>query len=181
MLKRNRLFCNKIWQSMRFLYLMLERLPIKMNETRCIDEVTSKENSADLLLINQWILNRLSAMVQRTNQGLTNYDLHHSTASLYDFFYSNICDVYLEGIKPLKGKDQQESTFVLAKCFEVYLRCLSPFMPFLSEELYQRFHAKLTSHLITCPRAESVLIARYPINSEVKCSVILPYFYTICC
>ena len=167
MLKRNRLFCNKIWQSMRFLYLMLERLPNKSDGSRCIDVVTSKENSANLLLINQWILSRLSAMVQRTNQGFTNYDLHHSTASLYDFFYGNLCDVYLEGIKPLTGKEQQESIFVLAKCFEIYLRSLSPFMPFLAEELYQQFHAKLASHVITCPRAESVLIARYPTNYEV--------------
>ena len=65
------------------------------------------------------------------------------------------------------GKEQQESIFVLAKCFEIYLRSLSPFMPFLAEELYQQFHAKLASHVITCPRAESVLIARYPTNYEV--------------
>lgn len=152
---------------MRFLYLMLDRLPNNSNDSQCIDVFTSKEHSKNLLLINQWILSRLSAMVQRTNRGLKNYDLHHSTASLYDFFYGNLCDVYLEVIKPLTGKDQQESTFVLAKCFEIYLRCLSPFMPFLAEELYQRFHAKLASHLITCPRAESVLVARYPIDEEV--------------
>ena len=163
-LKRNRLFCNKIWQSFRFLFLLLERLP---KSEICLDLMKLEEKVPDLLLINQWIMSRLCSMVLRTNRGLTSYDLHHSTTSLYEFLYGNLCDVYLEGVKPLSGKDLLESTLVLVKCLEISLRCLTPFMPFLSEELYQRLHFKIASCGIELPRAESVLVAHYPTEDEV--------------
>ena len=164
-LKRNRLFCNKIWQSLRFLFLLLERLP---KSEVCIDLIKLEEKVPDLLLVNQWIMSCLVNMVHRTNQGLASYDLHHSTTSLYEFLYGNLCDVFLEAIKPLSGKDQLESTLILVKCLDISLRCLTPFMPFLSEELYQRLHAKIASHGVSLPRTESVLIAHYPTKDEVR-------------
>ena len=157
--KRNRLFCNKIWQVTRYLFLALDR-------TAPLDSQMLKE-SKDYLMINQWIMSSLNNMVYNVDAGLSRYDFHHATEALYNFLYTRLCDVYIEAIKPLTEQNQKESLLVLAVCLDVALRCLAPFMPFLSEELYQRLHEKLALHEIKLRRSPSILIAHYPTKNEV--------------
>lgn len=146
------------------MFLLLDRVPtpeapIQLNSI--------EQNSCSLLRINCWIMSCLHDMVQRVNGGLDRYDFHHATDALYSFLYGQLCNVYLEAIKPLTGGDQRQSSLILAQCFDVSFRCLAPFMPFLSEELYQRLHSKLASRLIQAQRAESVLIAEFPESEKV--------------
>lgn len=163
-LKRNRLFCNKIWQATRFLFLLLDRKPA----SEIVIDLNSFENHpTDLLVINRWLLSCLYTMVYRVNAGLAQYDFHHATDALYNFFYGELCDVYLEAVKPLTGLEQEEAALVMAKCLDVSLRCLAPFMPFLAEELYQRLHCKLTTYKIQSQRAPSILIAQFPEHETV--------------
>lgn len=127
-LKRNRLFCNKIWQLTRFLFLLLD----ETSPTTISKDIYLPDNPIDSLLVNQWILNGLDKMVNEVNNAMSRYDFHHATDALYNFLYASLCDVYLETIKPLTGVDKQNSAHVLAVCLDVSLRCLAPFMPFLS-------------------------------------------------
>jgi valyl-tRNA synthetase len=131
-LKRNRLFCNKIWQVTRFLFLLLDETSPKTNS----NEIDLPEDSINSFLINQWIMNGLDKMVSEVNNAMSRYDFHHATDALYTFLYGSLCDVYLEAIKPLTGVEKQNCARVLAMCLDVSLRCLSPFMPFLSMFLY---------------------------------------------
>lgn len=127
-LKRNRLFCNKIWQATRFLFLLLDEISPKTGSDY-FSWLNEPNNSS---LVNQWIMNGLAKMVNQIDGAMTRYDFHHATDALYNFLYGNLCDVYLEAIKPLTGVDKQQSALVLVVCLETALRCLVPFMPFLS-------------------------------------------------
>ena len=162
-LKRNRLFCNKIWQATRFLFLLLEQ----NSPGTCLNDSSVLKDPGNLLLLNQWIMSNLHAMVHKVNSGMSRYDFHHATEALYNFLYGQLCDVFVEAIKPLTGKDQQESILVLALCLDVALRCMVPFMPFLSEELYQRLHRKLGDHGVESQPSTSILIAEFPEKDEV--------------
>lgn len=182
-LKRNRLFCNKIWQATRFLFQLLEQ----NSPSTYLNYSALLKESENLLLINQWIMSSLHAMVYQINSAMSRYDFHHATDALYNFLYGHLCDVFVEAIKPLTGKDRQESALVLAVCLDVSLRCLVPFMPFLSEELYQRLHTKIADHGIESPRSVSILIAEYPKKEEVSVnkellhfSCINKYFLLVC-
>ncbi|KAI9551128.1 hypothetical protein GHT06_003105 [Daphnia sinensis] len=161
-LKRNRLFCNKIWQATRFLFRLLDDIPPKTGSDS-FSWLNEPNNSS---LVNQWIMNGLAEMVNQIDGAMTRYDFHQATDALYNFLYGNLCDVYLEAIKPLIGKDRQESALVLVVCLDTALRCLVPFMPFLSEELYQRLHSKLADLGIPSSRSVSVLVAEYPSKDE---------------
>lgn len=128
-LKKNRLFCNKIWQATRFLFQLLdETFPQKSS-----NEIYLRKDPIHSSLMNQWIMNGLDKMVSQVNSAMSRYDFHHATDALYTFLYGSLCDVYLEAIKPLTGVDKQESAHVLAICLDVALRCLAPFMPFISK------------------------------------------------
>ena len=160
-MKRNRLFCNKIWQATRFLFMLMERTPVDCQE----DWNVSLNGS--VLLVHRWILGRLYSMVDRINSGMASFDFHQATDAIYQFLYSQLCDVYLEAIKPLSEQDQRISVLVLAQCLDVALRSMAPFMPYLSEELYQRLHSQLESRQIALERWQSTLIARFPQKQEV--------------
>jgi valyl-tRNA synthetase len=102
----------------------------------------------DLSLADRWILARLSRAAQEVNGSFEQYNLHEASRTTYRFFWHEFCDWYLEMIK----LHPERSKPVLLYVFESALRMLHPFMPFLTEELWQ-----------TIPHAgESIVIAPYP-------------------
>uniref|UniRef100_T1J7T2 Probable RNA-binding protein 18 n=1 Tax=Strigamia maritima TaxID=126957 RepID=T1J7T2_STRMM len=148
---RYRLFCNKIWQASKFVFSVLELTddPSKLD----IKNVEHK-----LTLLDKWILSSLSNMVEKCNEGFTTFTLHSVTNNIHEFFYTRFCDVYLEAVKPIirsGNKSEIEVVVtVLLTCLHSSLLAMSPFMPFLTEELYQR--------LPIMDKAISVTVARYP-------------------
>lgn len=148
------------------MFLLLDRTATMSEDGYDLGNL-SADKKGDLLLINQWIVSRLSAMVHRIDDGMLRYDFHHATDALYEFLYGDLCDVFVEAIKRLGTREQHQSALVLATCLDVSLRCLAPFMPFLAEELYQRLHARLEHHRIRTSRSDSILIAKYPKKEEV--------------
>ncbi|XP_064637775.1 valine--tRNA ligase-like [Lineus longissimus] len=151
--KSYRNFCNKIWQAFRF-YLIntVEFQPSSKFE------VSSATRATD-----QWILSRLSHLIEMCGVHFQSYDLHLVTKALYQFWYQELCDVYLECIKPvLKSgnvSDKQSVLETLHVCIDVALRAMSPFMPYLTEELYQRLRGGI--------EVASVCLAKYPDSSEI--------------
>jgi len=135
-----RKFATKIWNAARFsLRYMQEgdRIPS-----------ASELRQMDLSLADRLILARLSRAAQEVNGSMDQYNLHEASRTIYRFFWHEFCDWYLEMIK----LHPERSKPVLLYVFESALRMLHPFMPFLTEELWQ-----------TIPHeGESIVIAPYP-------------------
>lgn len=108
--------------------------------------------------MDRWILSRLAAAAQACNQGFEMYDFPTATSACYSLWLYEICDVYLEYLKPIFYKNDPASSIAretLLTCFDVGLRLLSPFMPFITEELWQRLPLPIS-------RAPSISVADYP-------------------
>jgi len=124
-------------------------------------QVLGNETPLDL-----WVLSRISAAVEQCNKGFENYDFPMVTTACYNLWY-DVCDVYLENLKPLFQSNDSTAIstakMVLYKCLHVGLRLLSPFMPFITEELFQRLPHLAEGH------PASICIAPYPDSDEVYC------------
>ncbi len=141
-------FINKIWNVARF---------IEMNIT---DEtvMSPAKELKDLSLANRWILSRISTVSDEVNNSLNEYRFNDSAGILYQFVWHELCDWYVEMIKPELYADDADAKNAtvssLVHAFEATLSMLHPFMPFLTEELWQGLPVK--------DKAESICISRYP-------------------
>lgn len=126
--EQGRNFANKVWNASRFIIMNLDKTNTKSD--LC---VFFKEN--DLSIINRWVLSRLYSTLKNTYKLLDNYKFNEAANTLYSFFWHEFCDWYLEIIKPdIKNPHNQ---VVMFKVLEKFLRALHPFMPFISEEIWQ--------------------------------------------
>jgi valyl-tRNA synthetase len=97
----------------------------------------------ELSLVDRWILSRLNSVVKQINQALEEFRFHEASHELYHFFWHELCDWYIEFIKP-KMTDTSKNDVADLSCdtlifvFDQALRLLHPFMPFITEELWQR-------------------------------------------
>lgn len=162
-MEQTKFFGNKIWQTVRFLLSALEREADK--GLSCTSPVQHSDRMHVLGVMDRWILSHLAGLVATADNGFTTYDLHLVTLGFLAFWQNRLCDVYLESIKPvLKGESKGERDCALQTlwtCVDAGLRVASPFMPYLTEELYQRL-----------PRREgkqrSVMESDYPRPEEFK-------------
>ncbi|VDM97144.1 unnamed protein product [Thelazia callipaeda] len=153
-----RFFCNKIWQASRFTLSQLNSDFIPPSEFH----VPEKSSPLD-----RWILSRLSFAVEISNSEMSNYHFSRVTTALYNFWQYDFCDVFIEGSKPVladgKSEGAEASRKVLYQCLEVGLRLLSPFMPFITEELWQRLPQPLSRK-----QPKSICIAPYPESEKAR-------------
>ena len=129
----NRHFCNKIWNATRFALGTLEGASV------------GAEPPAATALENRWILSRLGAACGAARAGLDAFRCDEATSALYRFFWNELCDWYLELTKPVFAAEgegaearKSETRDTLAYVLETTLRALHPYMPFITEELWQR-------------------------------------------
>jgi valyl-tRNA synthetase len=146
-----RAFANKIWNAARFIFMQMERAA----EVGIICALSQLEASpgAGAPLEARWIVSRLHRTTREINQALGEYRFHEAANTLYSFFWGDFCDWYLEVVK-LRLPDRSALATLLV-VFESALRLLSPFMPFISEEIW---HALYENH----PPAKSIALTRYP-------------------
>ena len=92
--------------------------------------------------MNRWILSRLATAVETSTAGIEGFRLDEGSGALYHFFWNELCDWYLELTKPVfqggSPEDQAETRATLAHVIETSLRALHPYIPFVTEELWQR-------------------------------------------
>jgi len=143
-----RAFANKIWNAGRFILLNLQKLPEswrpKIAEAlRPVPELGFSAVTSDdsLALADRWIFSRLHAVTLKVGEALTDYRFHEAAYEVYHFFWHEICDWYLEWVKPEitrahDGEKVSPAWVNLARVFESALRLLHPFMPFITEELW---------------------------------------------
>uniref|UniRef100_A0A8C6VH88 Valine--tRNA ligase n=1 Tax=Naja naja TaxID=35670 RepID=A0A8C6VH88_NAJNA len=153
-----RYFCNKLWNATRFAIRGLGE---------GFQPPPSPELSGSESLVDLWILSRLSHAVELCDMGFQAYDFCGITTAVYNFWLYELCDVYLECLKPVfAGSDQaaiQTAQNVLYTCLDAGLRLLSPFMPFVTEELFQRLPRRSPSS-----DPPSICVTPYPTTEQVK-------------
>ncbi|MBW2702941.1 MAG: class I tRNA ligase family protein, partial [Deltaproteobacteria bacterium] len=125
-----RKFCNKLWNTARFALGHLAEVP---HEKLTID---------DLQVEDRWILAALNRAIRAVDRGLSDYNPSAALGSARDFMWGELCDWYLELVKPrLTGDDPKSAAVaqqVLALALDQTLRLLQPFVPFITEYLYDR-------------------------------------------
>ena len=147
-----RKFCNKLYNAIRFALPYLAGL--------VPSDVPPPEPK---LLMNRWIVSRLGAAVSESTRGIDEFRLDESSGALYHFVWDELCDWYIEMVKLVfsSGSEEEraETRDTLGHVLEATLRALHPFVPFISEELWQRL-----------PRAGSapvsLSLARYPTEAD---------------
>jgi len=114
-------------------------------------------------LEDRWILSRFNRATQDVNQSLETYRFDEAANRIYDFFWGEFCDWYLELIKPRLtsevGTEAREACENLVNLFEAALRLLHPIMPFITEEIWQAVYDGN-------PPAKSIALAGYPQADE---------------
>ncbi|XP_037375238.1 valine--tRNA ligase, mitochondrial [Talpa occidentalis] len=140
-------FCNKIWNALRFI---LNALGVNFVPQSAAELLPSSP-------MDSWILSRLACTAQECERGFLTRELSHVTHALHHFWLHNLCDVYLEAVKPVLLHSPRPPTppQVLFSCADVALRLLAPLMPFLAEELWQRLPHRPGV-------APSICVAPYP-------------------
>jgi valyl-tRNA synthetase len=169
-------FCNKLWNAVRFALGLLHvadkdmagqpahrQLPNASDDSGA-EALVYKD--AALALEDRWILSRLAHCAMQCHQALSSYEFAEAVQALHHFWLYELCDVYLEAIKPrvygaedapadaTATSDASVARRVLLECLDQGLRLLHPMMPFVTEELYQR--------LPLPKRAPSIMTASYP-------------------
>lgn len=174
-----RAFANKIWNAARFLFMNVDRA--EQNGLLSLQEVWRMNNSAippaaanhSASLEDKWILSRFNRTAEAVNATLAGYRFHEAANQVYHFFWDEFCDWYVELLKlrlnfeqkddevPAisAGKSERSSAAVALTnalaLFEASLRLLSPFMPFITEEIWHALHEGK-------PPLKSIALARYP-------------------
>jgi valyl-tRNA synthetase len=148
-------FANKIWNASRFALMNLD----KFNVDKMTKEVLPKEFS----LPDRWIRGRLNQVIREVQKSLEEYKFNEASHALYHFIWHEFCDWYLELAKLFLykegGKKRQNLTKrMLLEVLDSILRLLHPFMPFITEEIWQQFPQRKEN--------ESIMIAEFPKPNE---------------
>ena len=161
-----RAFANKIWNAARFMFMNIDRaaeagIAVDMSTLGAMPAA-----APDAPLETRWIIAELNATTEKVDQALVNYRFDDAANAIYQFFWGSFCDWYLEIVKLSldfsEGADKARTKAALTTLvgvFEASLRLLSPFMPFLTEEIW---HAVYDGH----PPAKSIALTRFPQGSS---------------
>ena len=124
-------FCNKLWNASRFALGNLQ------------DSAGGSFDRTALMLEDRWILSRLAQTVNKVTEQLDEFKFSEPINVLYRFFWNELCDWYLELIKPRMRDEAQKpmAQRVLAFVLDVSLRLFHPFLPFITEGIYQQLNA----------------------------------------
>jgi valyl-tRNA synthetase len=158
-----RAFANKIWNAARFLFMNLDKFEEGGAKLEQLASPQVRENApyafnGGVPLIDAWLFARLADTLEVVKEAFATQRFHEAVQSIYQFFWNDFCDWYIEWIKPeLTGSDRVRATIAwqnLFAAFEAALRLLHPVMPFLTEELWHQLPQR--------PQAKSIALERYP-------------------
>ena len=144
----SRNFANKIWNASRFTLMNLDITENKLPDV------------SELQLEDKWILSRYNKVVKEVTDNLDKFELGIALSKLYDFIWESFCDWYIELVKPrLFDKEcasAKTAQYVLTYVLSNTMKLLHPFMPFITEEIWQHLPHE----------GESIVISSYPIYDD---------------
>jgi len=168
-------FCNKLWNATRFALQFVSDFKPTIN---LLDDVMSSGKMAPR---DQFIISRLMQVCQNINEQFQSYKFGEAQQSSYSFWINDLCDVYLELIKPIvydKSDMNKNSRWAaqacLWLCIEMGLRILHPMMPFVTEELWQRLPGRGS---LGDKESDTIMHTSYPhcivsyVNLEAEASI----------
>ena len=145
-------FINKIWNASRFVLMNCDDVAL---------ENKAELDLSKLVYEDKWILMQLETACKKVAKAMTNYSFNEAANELYQFFWLNFCDFYLEIIKPrLHSGDEDEKRIAINTAkyvIEKSMIALHPFIPFITEHLYGKF-----------TDAETICFEEYPSNLDFK-------------
>ncbi len=140
-------FANKLWNASRFVHMNIDDYDVK---NQLPDDLTTED---------KWIISTINNVAKEINENLDKFELGIAVQKIYDFTWDYYCDWYIEFTKPRlqgKGKDAENARQVLVWVLDQTLRLLHPFMPYITEEIWQ-----------TIPHTgETIMLAKYPEYKE---------------
>lgn len=155
-----RAFANKIWNAARFMFMNVDKAQ-QAGIWSLEQFAAGGPPLAPQTLEDRWILSRFHRVTREVNQALRDYRFHEAANCIYDFFWGEFCDWYIELVKPRLMADSADAETVAVACqnlvglFEAALRLLHPVMPFITEEIWQAIYDG-------APPVKSIALAAYP-------------------
>ncbi len=149
-------FCNKLWNAVRFALMNLEGA-----ESAAFDK-------AAMRLEDRWILSRTEHVGRTVTAELEAFHFQASLTALYDFFWHDVCDWYLETIKPRMADPAERAVpqRVLAFVLDRALRLMHPFVPFITEAVWEGLNATVRDRglagLAEAPPSQRLIVAPWP-------------------
>ncbi len=144
----SRNFANKIWNASRFVQMNLNVDELKIPDAK------------DLCIEDKWILNKYNQLIEEVTLNLEKFELGVAAAKLYEFIWDEFCDWYIELVKPrlydTESASNKTAQYVLSYVLSNTLKLLHPFMPFITEEIWQSLPHD----------GESIVIAPWPKKDE---------------
>lgn len=139
----NRNFANKIWNATRFALMYIDIKEINLPDT--------------LILEDKWILSEFNSLVREVTENIDKYELGIAASKIYDFIWDKVCDWYIEIIKPrLQNTGDKDAQNVLCYVVSETMKLLHPFMPFITETIWQAL-----PHT-----GDSIMVADFPVYNE---------------
>jgi valyl-tRNA synthetase len=170
-----RAFANKIWNAARFIFMNMERAKLAGIALDLAQLEAELKLSVDSPIEDRWIIASLTKNAFLVNALLKEYRFDAAASVVYQFFWGDFCDWYLELVKlrlnfddPLERPKTRASLLTLIFVFEYALRMLSPFMPFITEEIWNALHGGK-------PPAKSIALTHYPVSGRDDLASVAEY------
>ena len=147
----SRNFANKVWNASRFILMNMEGKEIPEDAASCLEPV------------DKWILSKLNTLVKEATDNMENFELGIAVQKVYDFIWDEFCDWYIEMVKPRlynsdDAKSQGAALYTLKTVLVDALKLLHPYMPFITEEIFDTIQSE----------EESIMISRWPVYTEER-------------
>jgi valyl-tRNA synthetase len=178
-----RAFANKIWNAARFMFMNVDKIEPGLRPRggqECLPHTALGVQAFETATLeDRWILSRFNRVAADVNDALATYRFHEAANRIYDFFWGELCDWYLELIKPRlnaeegAGQSARTACANLVNLFDASLRLLHPVMPFITEEIWQAIYegkapAKSIA-LVAYPEADP---KQYDLSAETEMAIL---------
>jgi len=155
-------FANKVWNAARFVLMNLKDTDSFVTP-EMVDELVRQKGS-DLPLEDLWILHRSNQVSEQIAESLDQFRFHEASALIYQFLWHEFCDWYIELVKPiltnaaLAGSEREPRIKILLHTMDCALRMLHPFMPFITEEIWQKLPHE----------GDSIMVQEFPTCRDLR-------------
>jgi len=160
----NRNFANKLWNTARFILIGLDDMPADAKKALAVTSAIDKDELSTMPLPERWVVSRCHALVDEVTSQLKSYDFGPAGQAIYAFLWDEYADWYIEISKRRIASGDveaaQRSRRVLVYVLDTCLRLLHPYMPYITEELWQKLpHEGEALMISNWPQAEGDVLA----------------------